>query len=327
MTEIDSYYIFTFDDICFEISKHLSYIELLNFSLHFPKLKLKPPKFKYILQKKMKMLGINYIEFMNQIVSTESCISGSFILQCLLSKYTDTIVWKSDIDVFTKYYSQKCNHCNIQVGAGGTSSFSEYLCKNGTINEMAPLSQTNNFISASRAWNLNNAIINDITLDLTRDDALDIPDIKTFVFDSFDFDFCKVIYDGNKLTIYNIDSVLFKNTTYSFNFDIEKKYGKGHYPFYSQCLLTTKILKALDKRFDKYTARSFNIALDHNIESALLHDYALMKTIYSDEQLTDTLVYHLINKFNIQITEDKLDKFKNIKSRYGSVLNDDSDFD
>lgn len=283
--------IFTLPDMCYEISKYLSYIELLQFSIYFPQLKIKPPSFKNIIKRKLNNLNVNPNEFLNRLIDTKSVISGSFVLQCLLSNAFNIVHWdNSDIDVYCPYYAGNCTHCDNRHLHRNTSEFSIYLCEKSTWKDcdIYPLLD----ISSSRKWNLGNTVINDISL-------TENTNINKFINDTFDYDFCKVVFDGVKLHLYKLDSLIKKQTIYEGD-SIPKEYYYDYgnvwfFPFFKGHLINSAILKTLSERLIKYTNRGFNIKVNPNLLNHIKLDIISYTKQYTNRHPTQDIINKLNN--------------------------------
>ena len=149
-------------------------------------------KFKSNFSKKLKELNINEREFINSLKSVNGVISGSFILQCILDEY-----WSSDLDVY------------INSTLHGNAFFHDLYNKfDSDKNKVTLLHdyiyQHDNLIKNDKFdFGLQKLLINNVNMDLIfiKDDY------ETFIYNKFDFDFCKNFYDGNELHIYDINTI------------------------------------------------------------------------------------------------------------------------
>lgn len=195
-------------DIRYEISQHLPLIDSLVLFNHgiFPR----KPDIKKIVLQRLKEMGFNNdeaIEFLEQVVKTRSVISGSFMLAVLVSPMDGPLLWQpDDIDV----YCFQSNHRKCSAGRASSrqiSLFGEFLCSKGMSGEACcayPIIS----IMCNRRWEKDGRKINEVIVDRK------IRSLRDFIFDTFDFDFCKITYDGKTLSIKDSNSVLTKNCIY-----------------------------------------------------------------------------------------------------------------
>jgi hypothetical protein len=120
--------IFQFEDICFEIAKHLRVIEILGLTC-VPGWQFKIPKGWFRKQFEQRLADRGHpASFLDSINESGSVISGSFLLSVLDSVPGSDMTWKSnDIDVYTNEATGPCSHCGKIVTI--RTHLSDIMCK------------------------------------------------------------------------------------------------------------------------------------------------------------------------------------------------------
>lgn len=251
-------------DVLSVISSYFSYIGLYKINLECDSI-LKPPDFKRLIKSKLSKLGLNADSFISGLIKHKIVISGSFILQCLYGEeYED-----SDIDLYMmgeKYEDnlcrihdqypdyKKCNGCEY-------THFNDYkyeiwadLNPDKLKYEMLEYKDSYDELPiASRMYKISNAKINHIIVSPYVANT-----VEEFIDKYFDLNFCKVMFDGESLTIKNFDDVYNKMT--HVNYQLDKYLRRAFWP---EDIQSDEQLKSLiDKRIQKYRNRGFTITVD-----------------------------------------------------------------
>jgi hypothetical protein len=256
------------------VARHLCYIDLLSLSIASPSIRKYVRKDRYDINKiiQSRLSGkfgnlINAKSFIEELIKYNNYISGSFILQCLYN-----CEWKnSDIDVYcmskesfiTNSYGIIIAH--IEEDVKTPLNFLWFLFKhkfecieNAHTYEEMHLMQ--------RMYNLDNIMINYIMVNPTPiyesintrpyslRKTIHHDTIFKFVDFSFDLEVCKVIYDGSRLYIKNIES-LFKREC-KINLDLDKYIRRS---FHGGGISDEELIIILRNRVEKYEQRGFKI--------------------------------------------------------------------
>lgn len=245
------------------IAKYLCYIDLFRFLKANPRalgfIRRKRFDVQAIVEKRLKILGPIGKSILDDMIEYQNVISGSFILQCLYNED-----WESDIDIYCLDDSRQLDPDYISP-----NSFAWHLY----INEFANIKQSSNYEFLhvwSRKYESGNfqKVINHIIIKKESLEIMDDHNIKNktpknyssifhFVDESFDLEICKVVFDGKKLYIKNLDSLIYKKCKVSLNLD--KYIRRGFWP---EGLISDKILEDFVRaRIEKYKARGFNIEI------------------------------------------------------------------
>lgn len=224
------------------IASHLCYIDLLSWTIAVPCIKpyIKLVDFNDIILKRLNQLGLDGQSFIDHLIKYNNYVSGSFILQCLYN-----MEWPSDIDVYCM--SEDTYLPNLNKSPLG---FIKFL-KDATLVEPGSSYELMHFYQ--RMYTQNNVMINHIMVNPTPIDDLHHDTIFKFV-DLFDLDFCKVIYDGKKLYIKNLDSLFSRSSVLNVKMDI----------YIKKAMLKEnqdKVYGRLLQRVIKYKSRGFKIEI------------------------------------------------------------------
>lgn len=217
-------------DIRYEVSHHLCLIDTLILFNH--KILPRKPSIKEVVIRRLVEMGFDKeeaMEFLEQVHNTNSVISGSFMLAILVSPMDEPLLWKpEDIDVYCFQSDHKqCSFCNKY--SSRISLFGEFLCSKGMNGEICCDYPILN-ITCNRKWKKSDLTINEIIIEKQVDS------LRDFIFDTFDFDFCKIAYDGKTLSIKDPTSVLEKHCMYRGDKEALKyfsvKFDDRYYPEY-----------------------------------------------------------------------------------------------
>lgn len=191
----------------------------------------------------------NLDEFLNLLQQTGAIISGSFILQCILNEY-----WESDIDI---YFPIQDNEIKETPSQNPTSEIDDFLYKSRM--QMTGYFAANRYgsdVDLKIKWIRNYKKLDEdkfyksykhfsrseiekmgennkytfqtILVDINKSE------MQNFIVNTFDFDICKNIFDGNTLYIHNIKDIVERKTQFKYSYRIQssllrcKKYeGRG----------------------------------------------------------------------------------------------------
>lgn len=252
----------------------------------------------YKIIDKLDKLGINGREFCQKLYDTETVMSGSFILQCI----HDEIYYQSDIDLFCKMplYDKH-------------PPFGNYICNNLKL-------KLNPFIEKDPMYNNIQHVINTfvyfheniiIQIMIVSDDI----DVKKLIVDYFDLSFCKIIYDGNKLTYdqSSIDKIgyinpIYLNYSYKINCykeRVEKYENRGYiiknrdnFPYeecYSSLLTLSAFLHNKKRERKRYKDKRNMLILYDNETIIKLITYRLLsldnKTPFLPREIRQYIIY------------------------------------
>jgi hypothetical protein len=141
------------------------------------------------------------------------------------------------------------------------------------------------FVS-QRNWTINSDTINELVV------SSDIKCIKEFIFDTSDFDFCKVTYDGKTLSVSNPESIIRRSCIYYG----DKEALKYEEPMYEDMDLEERLRRLYNTytlRLEKYESRGFNVvtAFDFGdkFKNMMITNEKLLKII---DGLTILLINH-----------------------------------
>ena len=170
------------------------------------------------------ILDGNLNKFKKILQDTQSIISGSFIMQCILDEHWQ----KSDIDIFISHeeIGKRLVHKKIKNPAYPEDEFTpleDFLFiktrwKDGHKSDRYDYSS---FIKWVRDYRLKNYIFQTIQLIWKKENLYD------YILQTFDFDICKNAYgidkNGNEyIKIFNLKNLLNKETNFAFKGNVEK---------------------------------------------------------------------------------------------------------
>lgn len=198
--------ILAYQDILSEICKYLSYIQLLFLSRYFPKYGFKyyKPELINILKNKLENLGINSRKFVDILIKYKSYISGPILFSCLtgLDIRDDIFTGQtSGYQIINLYSPRKYLPGRVCVSCQPSkygNKINKYFC---SFYYRAKIFQPNNYKIIFGKY----LEINQILFDKS-------PNIIKNIFGIPDFDFCKILYNGQKLYINNILSLILKKS-------------------------------------------------------------------------------------------------------------------
>ena len=216
-------------------------------------------------------------KFNTSLIQSKSILSGSFMVSCMISPINDKLNWKpNDLDIYCEKFDSYCHTCDMDIP--DRSEFSDFLCENkfeaeiGYNYPIIKILKTRKWYFAERDEHI---IVNEIIIEK------DI-NIKTFIYETFDFDFCKIVYDGNIISFYDINSIINKKCIYkgdkeSFKYYDELEYvpyeGNVEYTIHSERMIDfrlSKLLKTYTSRKEKYTRYGFEIICDFDFADKYL---------------------------------------------------------
>ncbi len=282
------------DIIKYKVYPYLSIRDkiLLNLSGVKPKFDINL-EFNHCIKLRLEKLGLtkDTIDTLLEKIKKENLVmAGSFILQCIYNEtYNDSPTKEIKINScqfetfegysnyryseylrkvntrYDQYLKQSKNAVDINIIAGPSSQM-QYLYES----ECFEVTETRLEILMPVAWqtycfkdkilfnqiNIKNPIF-DCFYGTNKKDTLRSNAMKSLISKIFeqDLDFCKCTYDGEKLRIYDVQSVINKKTLYDFDKIINEitlsKLAKKS----TQCEIETILLK----RIDKYKNRGYTI--------------------------------------------------------------------
>ena len=251
--------VFCIEELCGEVGKYLPLIQLYVLSedsvWKFKSVPIGPELIKRLEEKGKGLSKI--LDHLND----NAVLSGSFLLSVLVSPKIGGLGWISDdIDVYCRkegscMENKVCGNCGHDIAY--YTLFSEGLCHMGAVMEDLGLCYPIMKIIGNRKWKLSGQIINTVTIDVSQ------TDIKQFIFDTFDFDFCKVTYDGKKLSIFDINSIFKKSCKFRGDKEALKYFGviDGYQGDVSTNLdfRLSRLHSTYTMRRNKYEKRGFEI--------------------------------------------------------------------
>jgi len=251
-------------DICREVSRYLPFIEVLVLVKH--RIFLCEIDIREVVISRLIEMGLTRPEakeFIEQVEKTGSVLSGSFMLSLMVTPIGQPMAWRpDDIDIYCYGAEQdyRCPHCG--GGFARPTVFAEFMCLHKFSSIDGSIYPVLSIIE-NRSWSRGGIEINEIVLDKK------IVSPKDFVFDTFDFDFCKVTYDGKRLSMADPEAIVRKRCVYRgdkeamkyFSKELEEKYyGVVYYNLDLEYVFRMNRLHGTYiTRKEKYEARGFNI--------------------------------------------------------------------
>lgn len=297
--------VFAISDCCYEINKYLPLIDTLvstnNKILTFSSINIRK-----IIEDRLVEIGFtraNAVDFLDAINSTGSVISGSFLLSVLVSVPGMPLAWKPhDIDTycpqeFDNHTCQYCDRCPIT-----SSRMSEFMCKHKMKDNHEGRSYPIIQIIANRTWKSDTITINEVIMSKNLDVSL-----KSFIFDTFDFDFCKVTYDGETLSIYDPISILKRTCTYRGDKEALKYFNLDEVIYTTNKDRMHRIYKTYTNRKEKYESRGFAVFCEFDFGDEIaegIHTTERMTSISSEIGQLLTSGGTSISKTNINILRE-----------------------
>ena len=291
-------------DVCKEISNYLPLIDVLML------IKYDIFRFKFNISNNIKErlteIGMSTElcnNFIKSLDKTHTVLSGSFMVACLTAVINKPLNWiPSDLDIYCHPDGKNsCSICN--VGCFKIKSiFSEFLCSNefsGVDGVSYPILS----IEKNRKWENDNhkfeeIIFNEIIIEKDVN-------IKDFIFDTFDFDICKITYDGNTLFVYDPISLIKKKCTYKgdyealkyFDSEMDDEYhgveyysGNSDYEF-----RMNRLYKTYTIRKEKYCKYGFEIHCDFDFGDR-----------FNKDRYTEDKICNFIKEMNILFNDNIL---------------------
>lgn len=181
---------------------------------YFNNIKYNEVNFNYVLKNRLKNDRVKDVdELFEMLLKTNSVIAGSYPLQVYLGEKWN----KSDLDIFTfseemiKYLEEKYgNGVNITIkylSKKHKNSKYKYFSEQGKLDKVIEFKTETDFkVQVIRYMDL----IEDVN-------------VVDYTFDRFDFNFCKVGFDGKELHIFDKNSVINKMTNYDLNHKLTPK--------------------------------------------------------------------------------------------------------
>jgi hypothetical protein len=272
--------------LTYEICQYLNYFDMLALTSLSPDEELIqslfPPKL-YVNQR-LVQLGINSKEFNSALIKSESIIAGSFPLQCLLGE-----CWDSDLDIYNKtlqptygagynyewlekYFQTDNNIIEVtKYSMYKTDEVTRYsnkrhsgdrdICKSD-IRRLIPLG---GYGKINTIQDVINFKINEFPCQFISHRPrifMNRPEDRGYdVFDCFDFEFCKLKYDGKKLHVISDMNIIRNKTCTLTQKHVNDIFLKNVGQKRSRCKSYKKedFDYLIEKRINKYRKRGFNI--------------------------------------------------------------------
>ena len=275
--------------------------------------------FKKNFSKRLKELNINEEEFIATLKSFNGTISGSFVLQCLLDEY-----WSSDIDMYISY-------ANAMLFKDPTNIYKTFDTENNKVTLIK--SQEKDFKKYEDILGLDKFKINKLEIDLVWIKG----DYEPYIYEKYDFDFCKNYYDGDNVYVHDWNAVIDKKS-------FSKKYTKNNKIFtiiknnqydQNECMFNDTNIKDIEmqinykyiERIKKYQKRGFKIytSITHNDKLNILSFENMNKKIcefYFQKCNYDDLDYNLISE---DIYNEIIDIFQEGKEQTKCIKNVNND--
>ena len=238
-----------------EIRTHISsYLELLDEYKLSQTCHMLYAKYCHNLFKKINTRLVNIFddklpELKKIMAETNSVISGSFIIQCLLGEE-----WKSDIDFFVSYQSDQIITKVDDFMLNTMSYDGSYVPAYSDIAGCERIKWTMDYYPHRRDdknYSVLDSNIQIICIDVEKNyDAM-----RDHVVNYFDFDVCKNMYyyDGHdKLIVHNLEGILSRRTEFRFS-----NLGADR--------MNSNNIKSNISRYKKYVSRGFEFTNDINI--------------------------------------------------------------
>jgi hypothetical protein len=274
--------------IIYEICQYLNYFDMLNVTeLSLDKNLLRkifsPEKY---INDRLTQMGINAEEFNTSLIRSKSIIAGSFPLQCLLGE-----LWNSDVDIYNnkltptykynggapgydfkwleKYFQTRHNKMKVtKVYENGGNEINvkyEHKHRLGTANNTSYKIDTFTGIMQHTSKYNNASIRFLIDLKLNNNHCQFIIHQKVYaknytcitVFDLFDFEFCKLKYDGK-----NVHLIPNMNIIRNKKLLLKQKHIDNIFVNLDTSPQSRKLYDdQVDGRIKKYRDRGFNITI------------------------------------------------------------------
>jgi hypothetical protein len=214
----------------------LPWIDVYSLRLANPRLPIKQSSIIKIIIERLKIMGIDIIE---AIKKNKAIISGSFILQCIYG----VIYPGSDVDIYIIGENSDTTEWTKQSGWTEDWKFMYDITKNHTYDKTKTITANPYPIMpiVSRTY-----IFDDIKLNYILIDPK-FKSISEFILKYFDISICKVMFNGERLYIHNLNDII----TRSFSIDRNTtKYIRVNRD-------EREIDDIIQTRVNKYTKRGF----------------------------------------------------------------------
>jgi hypothetical protein len=274
--------IFHHTDICHEICQYLPLIDVLLL------IKYKIITYKVNIRKEVmkRLIELNYHRLfaeniLDNIEKTGSLLSGSFMLGVMISPMGGKLSWMpEDLDVYSfSAVGHICDYCRRKYTA--SSKFTTFLCSQGMQLEKRCKYPELQIVTDFKAVSDDAVAINNILVDP------EAHSLKEFVYNTFDFNFAKITYDGQHLSIHSPFSVLEKKCEYTGEKDVDRYYSlkaqlaTAHDVFTKDThqfnLVLSRIYKTYTQRRKKYEERGFKIDWKCPIGENLVQFYSVYR--------------------------------------------------
>lgn len=273
---MEAEHVFAVSDCCYEISKHLPLIDTLV-GTNNKILSISSLNIRRIIEDRLIEIGwsrTKAVYFLDTVKRTGSIISGSFLLSVLVSVPSMPLSWKpEDIDIYSPQASDDyiCPHCKCSPEI--TSRMSEFMCIFEMKDNYTGHPYTILKIKRSRKWESTCEYYSVTINEMIISKDLNVP-LKQFIFDTFDFDFCKVTYDGETLSIYDPISILKKTCIYRgdkealkyFDYKVKDKFSHANDERIG------RIYKTYMRRKKKYESRGFTLRCEFDFGDEIINN-------------------------------------------------------
>jgi hypothetical protein len=279
------------------------------------------------------VFGDNLSQFKKVFEDTKNVISGSFITQCILGEK-----WKdSDIDIYTSIKGNEIEKDGFTYNK--TEDFIYGVMKYKDVGHTARSGYSHNLDTD----NVKIVDVRDYEIDDSKVQIIKVnvgkgyDEMKEFIYDTFDFDFCKNIYsikDGKEcVTIYNIDEIISKDVEFKVGFrlgsSIERclKYKKREFKFTN--LDNLDYIDLINKNFDQTIKTINNEQLTcifkiqpDGLEYKIMDEKRFRKVLSKYERYAGGISNGIINYncgLGFKINGDKIDIYDKIGHKCGKT--------
>lgn len=272
------------NDLVYNLMNYTTVKDIYGLKTAFPTIKLTTKminkKIISIINAKLeKIFGNELQSFKNLLNDTEACVTGSFIMQCVLDE-----CYNSDIDVFIhqSYLKDIETYLNKSIRMNKNNNYFKFLDSNN--HDRLNSSHECNVVGVYN-HNIGDNVVQIIFVNTSDSDK---------IINSFDLDICKNVYSikNNKecLHIHNIGSLLEKkgNMTYVKDFN---RYMKRYHKYANRGYVINRIIP---KYMIEKAEDDINKSIDnsHNFCVNVIHeDSQILHISYNNKKLYSSLRY------------------------------------
>ncbi len=245
----------SYDVIKYNIYPYLNIRDklLLNLSGVKPLISINA-EFNKCIRLRMHKLGFteeNVNELFKIMKADNAVISGSFILQCIYNETYDN----SDINIYFEKKVIEQNMINNKYPLGETNETLEYLHKIGS---QLMYIESYPIFKKIRSCQY---VINDVEIG-----AIKVTDGNIYDLIRTNFDFLKCAYDGEKLLIYDLESVINKTSTVKIDNNMISHYNRDNF-YFEDFLTSYEIKDMIQRHIKRYESRGYTI--NQNVDISL----------------------------------------------------------